>query len=62
MTSDAFDYQVKRPDLTREGASLRRAVRGELEWTRRQTTKATSQKMREPSTKANSGSDTYRKP
>jgi len=55
------DNQVKRPDLAREGAALRRAVRGELEWTRGQPRSTASATLREPS-KATPGADRHRKP
>ena len=61
MTTEAGNYQVKRPDLTREGASLRKAVRGELEWTRTQTKKTAWEAVRKPSKKTASGSDANRK-
>ena len=61
MPSKVGNYQAKRPNLTREGASLRKAVRGELEWTRSRTHKAASEAMRERATKTACASDTYRK-
>jgi hypothetical protein len=60
MMTKTGDYQVKRPDLAREGAALRRAVRGELEWTRGQTKSTASDTLREPS-KSISGADRHRK-
>jgi hypothetical protein len=44
MSADTGEYQIKRPNLTREGDALQRSVRSELEWTRRFARASSSQK------------------
>ena len=59
MSATAKKIEIRRPDLSREGASLRNSVRAELEWVFRLARKSASAKAA-PRSPPRSGSLTRR--